>query len=219
MAIKAILFDLDGTLIDTIPFHKKSFHLLFEKFGQHLHEREIARYIRWSTDEIYHKLHVKKRLGLDMEHFLELRRDIVYGLFDDRNLLIENRLLLLRKLKKHFKLGLVTNSSRQTTFRSAPKRLLRQFDALVTFSDIRIGKPDPQMLLAACKRLRIAPLHCLMVGDSVTDVRAAKAAKIKVIAFYSRHAASSLSDLKKLHPDRIVRSVSELKSAIRILSE
>ena len=73
MKIKALLFDLDGTLIDSIPFHKKSFQLIFKKFGKSLPESAIRNYIRWSTEEIYHHLKVKEKLGMNLESFLEMR--------------------------------------------------------------------------------------------------------------------------------------------------
>jgi phosphoglycolate phosphatase len=211
MPLKAVLFDLDGTLIDSIPFHKKSFQLLFAKFGQELPEREIRKYIRWSTEEIYRKLHVWKRLGLDIEKFLELRRVVYYSLIRGKKMVFPNRVRLLKRLRKRYKLALVTNSSVYTTRRSTPESLLRLFDRIVTFSDVLRGKPSPDMLVLACRKLRLKPSDCVVVGDSVVDMKAAHAARVPAVAFYSKTGASTLSELRKEKPVRVVRSVSELE--------
>lgn len=211
MPLKAILFDLDGTLIDSIPFHKKSFQLLFQKLGQRLPEKEINRYIRWSTDEIYHKLRVKQRLHLDLEKFLELRRQEYYSLIRGKKMVFKNRVALLKKLRKHYKLALVTNSSIYTTKRSTPDSVLRLFGKIVTFSDVLRGKPAPDMLLLAARKLRVKPSECLMVGDSVVDIKAARAGRMPAIGWHCKTAASSLADLKKEKPLRIVGSARELE--------
>ena len=210
MRVKAIFFDLDGTLIDSIPFHKKSFQLLFQKFGQRLPEREISRYIRWSTDEIYHKLRVKQRLRLDLEKFLELRRQEYYSLIRGKKMVFKDRVSLLKKLRKRFKLALVTNSSIHTTKRSTPDSLLCLFDKIVTFSDVLRGKPAPDMLFLACRKLRVKPSECIMIGDSVVDIKAAHASRMPAIGWHCRTAASTLADLKKEKPLRIVHSAKEL---------
>ncbi len=214
MVLKAIFFDLDGTLIDSIPFHKKSFRALFKKFGKKLPEREISKYIRWSTDEIYHKLHVKKRLRLDLEKFLELRRQEYYALIRGKKLVFKNRVRLLKKLQKKFKLALATNSSVYTTKRSTPESLLKLFDKIVTFSDVLRGKPAPDMLLLACRKLRVKPSECLMIGDSVVDLKAAKGAKMLGIGFWGKTGASSLMDLEREKPFKIVKSVWELEKVL-----
>lgn len=216
--IKAVLFDLDGTLIDSIPLHKKSFQVLFGRFGQRLGRREISKYIRWSTDEIYHKLHVRKRLKLDLEKFLQLRRGVYYGLLGRKKLLFSNSVPLLKKLAKKYKLGLVTNSSRFTTRHTAPKRLLNALDTVVTFSDVLRGKPAPDLLLLAAKRLRVKPTECIMVGDSVVDIKAAKAAGMRSIALYRKTGASTLDELKKIKPTKIVHNFTELKKQLIVLN-
>jgi len=210
LALKAIFFDLDGTLIDSIPFHKKSFQLLFQKFGEELPEREISKYIRWSTDEIYHKLRVKQRLHLDLEKFLELRRQEYYSLIRGKKLVFKNRVALLKKLAKKYRLALVTNSSIYTTRRSTPESLLKRFDKIVTFSDVLRGKPAPDMLLLAARKLRVKPRECIMVGDSVVDLKAAHAARIPAVGFYSKTGASTVLELRKEKPVVLVRSVKEL---------
>ncbi|MBU1930286.1 HAD family phosphatase [Candidatus Micrarchaeota archaeon] len=213
--IKAILFDLDGTLIYSIPLHKKSFQLLFQEFGCSLKISEVSKYIRWSTEEIYQKLKVRERLDLDLEKFLQLRRKKYYSLISRKKLVFENRVKALKKLKKKYCLGLVTNSSRFSMERSTTARFRKLFNPTITFSDVLRGKPNPEMLLLACKKLRVKPSECILIGDSIVDVKAAKAAGIKVLAFYHKTGASSLSELRKTKPTKLIRNLRELDSFLK----
>ncbi|MFH0955131.1 MAG: HAD family phosphatase [Candidatus Micrarchaeota archaeon] len=221
MELKAVLFDLDGTLIDSIPLHKKSFQLLFYKFGRRLPEKSISQYIRWSTEEIYRKLKVAQKLGLPIETFLRLRREIYWGLVKKKkNLEFKSRTAFLKKLKKQgFKLALVTNSSRQTTERTTPKRVLKLFDCIATFSEVLHGKPAPDLLQFACRKMKLNPAECIMVGDSIVDLKAAESAKIRGIGFWGKTGASSFSDLKKEKPFKIVKTVRKLKSVLDSLGK
>lgn len=218
--LKAVLFDLDGTLIDSIPLHKKSFQLLFSKFGEKLSDAAISNYIRWPTEEIYRKLKVKKKLGLPIETFLRLRREIYWGLVKKKKKLVfEKRVHYLKILKKKYKLklALVTNSSRQTTERTTPKHVLKLFNCTATFTDVLHGKPAPDLLQLACRKMKVKPSECVMVGDSVVDIIAAEAAGMRAIALSHKHAASSFGELKKTRPLAVVRNEKELEQKIREL--
>lgn len=211
MKIKAILFDLDGTLIDSIPFHRQSFRKLFRKFGKSLPEKAVHDYIRWSTEEIYHHLRIKEKLGLNLESFLEIRRDIYYSLIKKKNLVFKDRVVLLEKLKKNFKLALVSNSSHLTVQFSTPKKVLSRFDRIVSFSDVAKGKPAPDMLLLAAKKLRVPPEQCLVVGDSVVDILASRAAGMVVVILFGKTGGSSLPEIRAKKPDAVVFSAKELE--------
>lgn len=214
---KAFLFDLDGTLINSIPWHKKSFRSVFKRFGSFLPEQSIDRLISRPTEELYHLLEVRRKLGLELESFLEFRREMYYASIQKRDLVFRHFRMLLNRLRKTHKLALVTNSSVFTCRRSAPKWLLKKFDTVITFTDVKHGKPAPDMLLLAARRLKVKPADCWMVGDSVMDVGAANAAGIPVVAFAHKNGASSLFALKKQKPVKIVRSPKALDLFLRSL--
>lgn len=218
MKPKAILFDLDGTLIDSIPWHKKSFQLVFQRFGYFLSDAEINRNIFWSSKEIYEKLKAKKWLGLSLKKFLKLRRKAYYSLLGNRNIEFKERVALVQALQKRFLVGLVTNSSRFTTNRSTSPAFRKLFDCTVTLSDVSRGKPSPEMLLLAAKRLGVKPSECLYFGDSVVDVQAGRAARIPVVSFWCKNAVSSLQSLKREKPFKIVKSVGELERELSRLN-
>jgi len=86
--------------------------------------------------------------------------------------------LVLRKLKKKYKLAIATGSSYASLLHIIPKRFRNLFDVIITIDDVKRGKPNPDQLLLAAKKIKIKPFECLMVGDSRFDQIAAKKAKM-----------------------------------------
>ena len=108
MKIKAVIFDMDGTLIDTIPYHAESFKRIFELFGKKLSDKKISSVLRLNTEKIYEKLEAKKLLKLDLEKFIELRRRIYYSIIRGKKTVFRDVNPAIKKLRK-YKLGIATN--------------------------------------------------------------------------------------------------------------
>ncbi|MBU1120980.1 MAG: HAD family phosphatase [archaeon] len=195
--IKAVLFDLDGTLIDSIPFHIESFVGLFDFFGVKLSHSRVCSVIRLPSREIYEKLEAKKLLGLNRKEFISERQKFYYSLIKGKNLLFPGSFEVVRKLKKKgFLVALVTNSSKKTMMHSTPKKFLSLFDSIVCFDDVKKGKPSPQPFLLAMKKIKVTPFQCIVVGDSVLDVISANRAGIKNVIGVST-GVSSEKELKE----------------------
>ena len=207
--IRAIIFDLDGTLIDTILLHGESFTRLFGQLGKKLSEKEIRPLLRHNTEKIYHALAARKHLGIGMEKFLDLRRKTYYSLLRGKKTVFSDVFPALRRLRG-YKLGIATNSSRLTLDRSTTRNLRNRFDATITFSDVLRAKPDPEMLQIISRKLRVKPCECAFVGDSVMDIRAARNAGMYAIALYRKTGASRLSELRREKPDALLRTLDEL---------
>jgi HAD superfamily hydrolase (TIGR01509 family) len=212
--IKAIIFDLDGTLIDTIPYHAESFVKLFGLFGCKIEKKKIWQCMRLSTEEIYKKLEAKKTLNLELEKFLELRRQIYYAAIKGKKIVFKDAFPALKKLKK-YKLGIATNSSRETLLQSTPHKLFKKFGATISFSEVYRAKPNPEMLLKLAKKLKAKIKECLVIGDSVMDVRAAKKAGMKIVSIYRKTGASKLKELQKEKPDFVAKNLLEIIGIIK----
>jgi len=99
--------------------------------------------------------------------------------------------------------------------KSTPRRLFRKFDATISFSEVYRAKPSPEMLLKLAKKMHAKTSECLVIGDSVMDIKAAKKAGMKIISIYRKTGASALKEIRKQKPDFIAKSLLEVPEIIR----
>lgn len=212
-SLEAIIFDVDGTLINSIPYHNKSFIKLFSDFGLKLNKEQILSVMRLPTEEIYVKLKVKSLLGINLQPFLKIRRRYYYKLIKGKNLVFPHVYEILGKLKKIYKLAIATNSGLTTTRKQCPKKLLDLFDAVITFDDVKNGKPHPEMLEKVLKILKVKSSETVFVGDSVLDVIAANELSIKFIGVTT--GTSSRKVLEENGAQFVLKNLSQLENYLR----
>lgn len=167
--LKAILFDLDGTIINSIPLHDKSLRQIFARLGVKMPKKKIHAMLRLPTEEIYFRLEVKKKTGLNFQPFNSFKRNVYYEMIKGRDITLPGVESALRMLGKKYRLAIVTNSSRKTVHKSTPPRILNLFGAIVTYDDVRHGKPCPEPIRKALGRLGVKPKEAVFVGDSYYD--------------------------------------------------
>jgi len=181
MKVKAIIFDVDGTLVDSIPYHNESFIKLFSDFGFKLNKKKLRSVMRLPTDDIYVKLRIKSLFGINLQPFIKIRRNYYYRLIKGKDLVFPHLYEVLRRLEKKYRFAIATNSSISTTRKQCPKKLLDLFDVILTFDDVKHGKPHPEILEKVLKILKVKTNEVVFVGDSVFDVIAANELSIKFI--------------------------------------
>jgi HAD superfamily hydrolase (TIGR01509 family) len=114
---------------------------------------------------------------------------------------------LLEKLAVRYALGLASGSERPVVEEVlAIRRLRRLFSAVVTDSDIKRGKPEPDIFLRAAELLEVAPRDCCVIEDSKPGVAASLAAGMQVIAITNTHPAEELR-----HATQVVETYQEIE--------
>jgi beta-phosphoglucomutase len=210
--ISAVIFDMDGVIVDTMPFHAAAWQGTFRKFGVHVTKREI--YLRegekWDKTffEIL-KREGKKVTSATRRRVLEHREKVF-----KKGLKVElfkyAPALINRLKKKGLKLGLVTGTPRREVKKLLPARMYRRFDVVVTGDQVRRGKPHPEPFLKALKALKTAASDAIVIENAPHGIKAAKRAKLRVIAI-----ETSLPKRYLKEADLVLKSLNELKGSKR----
>ncbi len=175
--MKALLFDLDGTLVDTIP-------LWIEANIRALKDLRYTMDSETFLHEFYQKgLHFRgilEQCGLDPKHgksFYSQRDNLYVGLLKENVEWIGNAGEVLTKCAAKIPLGLMTGSRRSFIDALEPKlKLSRLFKTIITYDDTgERMKPNPYGLLLLTKKMIVEPQSCLYVGDQDVDAKAARA--------------------------------------------
>jgi len=175
---RGVLFDFDGTLIDTWRLYLESFRRSLEPhFKRLLTDLEILEYQPIAERRLLQEV-VEQARFLDyfqsfLWHYRSLHETHCDGLYP-------GAIELLNGLKAEgYALGIVTGKSREAWAMTFGHSKLAPFDAVVTDDDVTHPKPHPEGLLAALQIMDVEPSHAIYIGDSVFDCQAAHAAKIR----------------------------------------
>ena len=181
---KAVLFDMDGVIVDTMPYHFLAWYESLRPLG-----------VRVSCFEVYSREGEnweKSLTDLLAQSGIPARRETVQKIFLARQKVFrkyfKRRLFdgaeeFLRCLaSKGYSLGLVTGTPVDQLRKILPRRIERLFDALVTGDRVRHGKPHPEPYQKAAKLLRLRPCECLVVENAPLGIRSAKAAGMFCVA-------------------------------------
>jgi len=182
---QAVLFDLDGTLIDTAPTFVKVLNALLEKHGQSTLPFNVirAQVSNGARALITLAFGLKEGQG----NFEQLRNELL-DLYEENisagSQLFPNMNIVLETLeKKNIPWGVVTNKPTRFTFPLLSALSLdKHCSVVICPDDVSHTKPHPEPLELACFRLDVKAEHCIYVGDHERDILAGKAAKMKTIS-------------------------------------
>jgi len=197
--LKAILFDLDGVIVDSFQRQFTVFNELREKYGFKAMKKEDVRKGWWGNSlEVNAKLFFK---NVDIEKLKKEYNDSVIKHIDKGKLMKDAKEVLKKIKEKKLKIGLVTN----TTSKRAEKELKYQkvrdlFDVVITADDVEKPKPYPHPILKACEKLKVMPDEVIYVGDTKNDYKAGKSAGAFVVGLETKGdlIISGLKDLLQL---------------------
>jgi phosphoglycolate phosphatase len=182
-ALRGVLVDLDGTLMDTAPDLAAAANRMRADFGlAPLPLARVAAFVGKGAEVLVHRALTDDLDGRADDGAFGRGRAAFYAHYHDENgrqaIVFERvpqSLALLRA--RGLKLACVTNKPREFTVPLLERMgLAPLFDAVVAGDEVAEKKPHPALLLEACRRLGLAPESVLLIGDSVNDAQAARAA-------------------------------------------
>ena len=205
MQITVVLFDLDGTLADSLPFIKKTYRRVFDLLGVPWAGGEVMRWIGRPIQDIAgHFAAGKEKAFLDLyKYYYDLEHDRYVRLFP-------GTLEMLDFLKQRgLRLGVVTSKGREGTRRTVELTGLNPYlDALVTAQDVERHKPFPDPVFKALTLLNASPQTAVYVGDSYFDLQAGRQAGTVTLGVTLGMAARE--ELLACEPDGLLESWADL---------
>lgn len=182
-SLQAILFDLDGTLLDSAELHYEIYVQLFAEYGITFTRQQYSDAYSPNWTITYQILGLPEQLVPEANHrWLELASGRVPALFEGVPALLEH-------LSQSYKVGLVTSGTRSRVLRDLEVNGIEGcFDVIVTGSNVSIPKPAPEGILSALQQLGVQPQDALYVGDTVVDYQAASTAGVHFAAVEGGHA-------------------------------
>jgi len=206
--LKAIIFDMDGVLIDSIGPIWESFGRVLKDEGVHFSDdyikKNLARSLRDNLQAWKTEFGIK---DYDLMEFSKKAGEIQFELMKKAKVNSELVALLQESKKANAVCAVATSSLRWRAEKILDLLDIKSFfQALVTADDIKNHKPAPDTFLEAAKKLNIKPEECVVIEDAGNGIDAAKNANIKTIALLTKY--HSLDELK--HADLVIKDFSEL---------
>ncbi len=177
--IKAVLFDMDGVLIDAKDWHYEALNMALSLFGM-----EISRYDHLVT---YDGLPTKKKLEMltlerglpeQLHHFInDIKQEFTFQLAYAKCRPTFNHQYALSQLhSKGYRLVSCSNSMRKTMDLMFERAAIKSyFEFYLSNEDVKEPKPNPEMYVSAIRKLNLSPDECLILEDNENGIRAAKA--------------------------------------------
>jgi len=208
--LQGVLFDWDGTLIDSYEADAAAYLAMFREMGIPWGLEELARHYSPNWYRVYRAAKLPRARWDDADRAWRKQ----YANHSPK--LIAGARQVLARLGREHHLGLVTSGDRDRVTRQLRAfRLTRLFGARVCSGDTPQKKPHPEPLRLALEKLRLEPAACVYVGDSPEDLEMAKRAGVRAIAVLGPFPTEKR--LRAARPDFLLESIRELPETLKRL--
>ncbi|MDF2157308.1 HAD family phosphatase [Algoriphagus sp. CAU 1675] len=195
--VKALIFDMDGTLVDNIPYHLEAWLHFLSDHGIHLLPEEFHAQNHGTIDEMIarffpHVMSEEKIIELGTE-----KEDIYRRIYKPHLKEVKGLSGFLETMKsKKLSLHLATMGDEvNINFTLEGLGILELFDSITGGHEVKHGKPHPEIFEKALKKSHVRPEECLVFEDSGGGIRAAKAAGLTVVGITTSHTKQELMEM------------------------
>jgi 2-phosphoglycolate phosphatase len=220
LKVDAVIFDLDGTILDSIGIYYQIIEIVFKRLDIPMPSKDELRDAAKNGDFDWGRVFPEKT-PKEKDRLIKKTRGIIAEIYPNlfgrqAKLIPKAKEVLSAISQKGIKMGIVTSTPRQSMavklhplVDSGINNLL---EVIIHADDVPRKKPAPDPLLECSKRLVILPNDCMYVGDARTDIQAGKAAGMKTVGvltgFDDREA------LSRENPDAVIDSIAGLKDIL-----
>jgi beta-phosphoglucomutase len=208
---KAVIFDMDGVITNTMPYHFDAWLDTFAKHGIKIGCYDV--YKREGQDGLtsVKEIAAKQRIKLSLKEARQIlaQKEELFKRIVKIKFVKGSRPFVRFLKKRKMPLALVTGTSRHEMHRIMPPRLLGMFEVSITGNDVRKGKPNPEPFLKALRRLKVNASQALVLENAPFGIEAAKKAKLFCIALQTSLPRKYLS-----RADAVFKSYTQLRKSI-----
>ncbi len=190
--LKAVLFDMDGVIVDTEPLHRKAYHQMFDDVNINVDEDLYASFTGQSTINICKRLVDHFNLNETPEELVSLKRKHYKIFFDNDDLgLIDGVLDRIQDYHSNDVKLVVASSASMLGIKQIFERfdLNQYFSAKFSGADLKKSKPHPEIFIKAAESTGFSKSECLVIEDSTNGIKAAHSAGIYCVGFKSPHSS------------------------------
>ncbi len=191
---EAVIFDMDGVIVDSEPLHEQAFRVVFDEMGYgDSHGIDFPAYYGRSDAALWRDFIARHRPPHSFERLMDWKQDVFLGMLRERRPVFPPVPGLVERLAGRYPLAVASGSvNRVIDAVMELEGLGRHFRARVSVEDVARGKPEPDVFLRAAELLDVPAGRCCVIEDSAAGVRAARAAGMQVIAITNSLPADAL---------------------------
>ncbi len=210
MAIKAVIFDMDGVVVDNHKFHFKAWMGFAEKYNFELNEEIYREQFNGKTNRDLFRMIFDDPTDEEIEEYAEEKESSYRELYYDDLSPHTGLLDFLASLKRNrIKIALATSAPTENVDWVLDNLQLRPwFDVIVDGTEVDNGKPDPEIYITACDRLEIDPGNAVVFEDSFAGLESATAAGCMSVGVATSHEKWELEDKS----EHIIHDFTEVKA-------
>ncbi|MBQ3584891.1 MAG: HAD family phosphatase [Lachnospiraceae bacterium] len=210
--LKAIIFDMDGVLVDSEPVHMEAFKRLAEGLGIAFERDYYLQFVGSTTDHMWNKVIADYDLKLSKDELMELSNQYVREINGEAGYpVMAGAAELIRKLAdSDLKLAVASSSGMERIESTLDKLGVKPlFDGVVSGMQVANPKPAPDTFLAAATMLGVNPDECIVIEDSLNGMKAAKHAGMICVMYENL----SLGSVNSSYADYIIQGFEELDAS------
>ena len=205
--IKAIIFDYNGTLVDDVRIHAKSYWMAGQDMGFDLSMETVWQHVSQPPSQkrlLYYGDISDER----WDAVFRLKKKYYYELALNEPILFQDTEAVLTALSEKFRLAVLSNTFRFFFEEFFPGELAKLFDTTIFFDEIENPKPAPDPLLKVLERLDLKAADCCYVGDAIEDIEMSR--KVGVTAFSVTTGGCNRVQLEEAGSENVFNSLSEM---------
>lgn len=198
--IKAVIFDMNGIIVDDEQVHELAFKETIKPFNIELSHQNYLECCAGKTDKAGYKSISKKfSVTLPTDKLLKDKADLYLKLFPKHKRTYPGVINLISKLANTYTLALTSSSTRaEVDLITKEYEIDKYFKITISANEVKKGKPDPEPYLITCNLLKLKPRDCVVIEDSKSGVLSAKTAGCFCVGITTTHNEKSLDGADKI---------------------